>query len=80
MICTITQEDINKGDKASPTNCAVAIALSRTLGIPIAVSNTKFYGVEKDGHPLAQAVQTWIWSFDKGRHVEPISFEVEMAP
>ena len=73
MLVTITQEDIDQGDKYNPRWCPVARALKRTTGDrDVSVG----YMVDIGGtiYRLSNRMSDWIYRFDQGGTVRPITF------
>lgn len=77
MKIDVTWEDINNGHRADHCNCPIALAASRAFGFPITAT---YGGLWKDViTPLGtfhQEIQDWMYNFDLGKPVDPISFEI----
>lgn len=78
MRVQVSQDDIEYGWKADAVLCPVAIALCREIGAPVKVSclhwQSLYYGVKA----LPEKVIDWIYDYDTGRDVQPMTFEVEL--
>ncbi len=75
MLVKITQEDIDQGDKYNPGWCPVALAVKRTTGNKdVSVG----FWVHVDGtiYRLANRISDWIYRFDQGGTVRPITFRL----
>jgi len=77
MKITVTKEDIERGRKRDPNNCAVAMALRRAgvshfgvTGMLVCVAAGPTSVV------LPGPVQEWIIDFDRGAPVRPMEFEL----
>jgi hypothetical protein len=83
MKITVTQEDIQAGQRRDPEQCAVALALFRAgldhcgvMGPSVTVSDA--FG-RLICLPLPVAVSDWIFDFDAGKAVGPITFEMDFV-
>ena len=82
-IITVTQEDIDHGKKGDCGECPIARAAKRAF--PALFPTVSCYNLyldsapgRDDGHgtPLPQKASEFVQDFDRGRPVEPFSFEV----
>jgi len=78
----VTQDDIATGCRFSPELCPVALALSRAGLFHFGVFGTAFLLEAHDCEPallrLPRLVADWIASFDAGRPVGPVKFDIEL--
>lgn len=82
---TVTQEDIDKGCRWSGHGCAIARAINRLFEktfhtCQLGIFSNEDARISIDTMPLftlpPEAVK-WIYDFDFGRGVKPITFEIE---
>lgn len=89
MICiTVTEDDIQRGERMEVSACPVALALRRDLRVPDEIGlEVQYPGAvlyRFDGGEfwhileLPSAVNWWISRYDSGDVVSPISFEVDL--
>lgn len=81
---SVTAKDIEKarrllksGKRMRSRNCPVALALRRTLGVPVSVSLDEFGPLktrEFVNYRLPRTAVNFIYSFDDGREVKPFKF------
>ena len=83
MKITVTAQDIYEGQKRDPEQCAVARALVRAglnhsgvMGPSVMVSDSWGRLISL---PLPSAVSDWIFDFDAGKTVRPISFDLDFV-
>jgi hypothetical protein len=83
MKITVTLRDIREGQKRDPEQCAVARALLRAglkhsgvMGPSVMVSDICGRLMSL---PLPSTVGDWIFDFDAGKTVRPISFEMDFS-
>jgi len=76
MSVTITEEDIAQGVRASPTQCPLARALSRTTGRRWSVGRWSAIDAAQPlrHHVLTQEAAEFVYNFDCGNRVLPESF------
>jgi hypothetical protein len=80
MIINVTKDDIEKGIPKNAVFCPVALALHRVFpDADVSVSGTLII-VNNSGklnllYSISNDVHYFITNFDKGKHVEPFSFE-----
>jgi hypothetical protein len=75
----VTQAHIDKGERTSAFSCPIALAL-KDHGVPKpAVTYTYFYKSDESEEQiyLPGKVCNFISAFDKGKPVEPFTFELE---
>lgn len=75
----VTQDDINKGQKSKCFYCPVALATKRALkcrNVMICTDTLKTSGYTA---PLPLDVRQWVWDYDYGQPVQPISFELTLT-
>lgn len=80
----IKKEEITQGKARSRKKCPVALAIKRTLGKPATIGSGVGY-VRSDSprigcawFDLPPAVQRFIYLFDIGEEVRPITFTLEL--
>jgi len=77
----VTQEDIDKGCRASPWSCPVALALERANGKQYSVGTKSFnerFKYYEDSLNLPEHVQDFILRFDTSKPVQPFSFQINI--
>ena len=83
MRINVTREDIKNGKSGKPTECMVALALKRELGISYASVGYKDAKILLDGHYtklyLPRGVEKKIRFWDGFHFVFPFSFELVPA-
>ncbi len=72
---SVTQQDIDEGEKASCTKCPVALALQRALGrqddaAMVGMGMVNLF-IDGNSHKVPDAVRDFVRSFDSGDKVEP---------
>lgn len=77
----VTEYDIHVGTKNSYFSCPIAIALARATKTRIAVTTDKVYQfvplqTAKIVAELPSVARKFVLAFDRGRPVEPFSFEM----
>ena len=78
---SVTAEDIAQGKPYVCWGCPVAIAMTRTLGYPVAVDEWRWFmeeGSVRRLHGLPDAVQAFVKAYDQQQPVAPFSFTVEV--
>lgn len=86
MLVTVTQQDIDKGRKGSPTECPIALALQRSTGNVWAVSTIDavptstpiMARIANATVALPASARSFVGAFDCGLNAEPFSFHLEM--
>jgi hypothetical protein len=81
LTITVTQEDIDKGEKCASIDCPVALAAARAFGRKVAVGGIGIYNpytVDDMFCRLPPWVTQWIGEFDFGPRevMTPIEFTV----
>lgn len=82
MKINVTEKDINKGKIDSPISCPIALATKRVVKKDFKVDVDEFY-LELYNNDLSYRTRLpgkairFIKSFDKGKKVKPISFEIK---
>lgn len=77
IVVEVTQADINFGIRMSSCDCPVAMAIQRKTRMPIRVgANLITWPSCNVQHP--PAVRQFITQFDRGKFVEPFSFDLEI--
>ncbi len=81
-IVNVTNDDINFGVRRDADRCAVAIALSRTVGLHCKVMEIRngYEGEFNCGRVinLPDDAQLQIYNFDEGRDIKPFKFEIKL--
>jgi hypothetical protein len=84
ILVNVTPADIAQGISGFKENCAVALALRRTLdategceGRYVSVGDESLDACGRS-YPLPESVETFVRRFDAGMPVEPFSFTVEL--
>ena len=85
MIITVTQEDIQHGERATTNFCPVALAIKQTIGpfwrVSVIPNNVYFHhGIAKESRLLPQEATEFIQAFDADNIVAPFSFEIDDLP
>lgn len=77
MKITITQDDIDKGDRKSCYNCPIALGANRAFGDKYSarVENTTIL-IGEFRRSLPEAARRFVKLFDAGDHVDPFEFEL----
>ena len=83
---SVTQGDINEGESKSSLNCPIALAIDRDTDYESLVSflEIRLQRFSEDGLPwhrdvaLPQSAVDFVHAFDRGRHVHPFSFTLEV--
>jgi hypothetical protein len=82
MIITVTKQDIQEGQRRDPEQCAIARALVRAGLDHCGVMGPSLMVADRWGRLtsmlLPEAVSDWIFHFDAGNPVSPISFELDV--
>lgn len=82
----VVDEDIREGERLSIRSCPIARAICRASGLSsedISVTPTEvhFYvgvsGIATSSLP--EAARMFVWNFDKGNPVRPITFDLEVS-
>jgi hypothetical protein len=78
----VTEDDIASGCRFNPELCPVAQALNRAGLYHFGVFGSAFLLEAKDHAAtllrLPKPVCDWIASFDAGRHVTPVKFDIDL--
>jgi len=81
MKITVTRQDIQQGQRRDPEQCAVARALVRAGFEHSGVMGPSVMMPDRWGRlislPLPAVVSDWIFDFDAGKPVRPITFEMD---
>ena len=75
----VTKDDIIKGQKGKCFYCPVALATKRTLKCKNIMIRSEELVSSGFRAVLPLVVRQWIWDYDHGQFVEPLSFELELA-
>ena len=79
---TVTKNDIEQGQRRDPEQCAIARALVRAGLEHFGVMGPSVMVADQWGRLtslwIPEAVGDWIFNFDAGNEVSPISFELEL--
>jgi hypothetical protein len=76
VIVHVTQDDIDHGQRISSTNCPVARAMSRDLGVTVHVGwGDVLIGNQR--YVLAEIADEWAARFDNREKVEPLTFSFD---
>lgn len=73
----VTESDIRNGQCGEPGACAIALAATRVLGVPVEVS---LWHIQRATHPydtvglLPEEAEEFVVRFDRGGRVEPFAF------
>jgi hypothetical protein len=81
MMIEVIQEDIDFGRQCEIGNCPLALALNRATGHAWGVGGCtcwRLKGPSAVSIMLPDAAQQFVYAFDHGRAVTPISFEIEL--
>ena len=82
MNITVTKNDIEQGQRRDPEQCAIALALVRAGLQHFGVMGPSVMVADRWGRltslRIPEAVSDWIFNFDAGNEVSPISFELEL--
>lgn len=82
MNITVTREDIEHGQRRDPEQCAIARALMRAGLDHFGVMGPSVMVADGWGRltslRLPESVSDWIFNFDAGNPVEPISFRLDI--
>jgi len=82
MKITVTQEDIEQGQRCEPNTCAIARAFLRAGVKHLGVMGRTVMVANPPGHLvsllLPRAVRNWIVDFDAGKFVVPFAFDIGM--
>lgn len=75
----VSQDDIEKGEKASKCNCPVARAVRRALPqCRIAVPFQREIRINDHNYKPSTKVEQFVRRFDKGKPVSPFSFYLKI--
>ena len=78
----VTQDDIASGCRFDPQLCPIALALSRAGLYHFGVFGAAFLLEANDRDPtlfrLPKWLSDWIASFDAGRPVQPVKFDIDL--
>ncbi len=84
MLISVTQDDIDKGEKFSVCGCPTARAIARHLGLSnamskqIMISRTEIK-IGRATYVSRPVVRHFTFDFDVGNPVVPFSFDLEMV-
>lgn len=82
MIITVTKQDIQDGQRRDPEQCAIARALVRAGLDHCGVMGPSVMLADAWGRltsmKLPEVISDWVFNFDAGNPVSPISFELEV--
>lgn len=83
FIISVTQEDIDRGERSDPYYCPVARATQRATGRHAGVDEHTIFGRIENGTnsmfaELPPEAKEFVEDFDMRRPVEPFSFEVSI--
>jgi hypothetical protein len=78
---TVTQEDIDTGERDDCNRCPIALAAGRVLGGKVIVDDDWIISRadfnDSDFYALTDEARQFILRFDAGEPVSPFTFEVE---
>ena len=77
MTITVTQQDIDNGQRRSTCECPVALAASRTTGRKAYVTNTTL-SFTISTVALPEMVRAFVHSYDARKHVKPFKFDIQL--
>ena len=73
----VTEEDIKNGEVYSSDRCPIALAITRCINRPgVKVGSLRAIDDEYQYHLFGPEITQWIVNFDRGKSVEPFSFEL----
>lgn len=78
MLISVTQEDIDKGERDCG-KCPIALAASRAIGIPVDVGNREAW-INGSPRVMPSIARQFILRFDAQLAVKPFSFELNYQP
>ena len=77
MLVTITQEDIDQGERRNSHYCPIALALRRITG-SYRVRVGYWASVDEVYYKLSERASNWIVNFDEQRAVGPTVFRLTL--
>ncbi len=77
MLVTITQEDIDQGERRNPHYCPMALALRRITG-SYHVRVGYWASVDEVYYKLSERASNWIFDFDWQNTVKPTAFRLTL--
>ena len=79
MKISVTQEDIEQGQRENCNYCPVALAIKRVVKPWDMAVGTSTCGINAHSYTLPTVAMMFIDSFDKGLPVQPFEFELPIA-